>query len=123
MAKLIQRLVPETEAEERFSTRYLDERVLSSPSLALGQATREALRMADIVQEMFKNSIEVFSKNDLGLAERLEERDDDVDLLDREIKLYLTRLSPESMEETQAGEADTYHLLYKRHGKHRRHYR
>ena len=103
MAKLIQRLVPETAAAERFSTKYLDERVLSSPSLALGQATREALRMADIVQEMFKNSIEVFKKNDLELAERLEERDDDVDLLDREIKLYLTRLSPESMEETQSG--------------------
>ena len=58
--------------------------------------------MADIVQEMFKNSIEVFKKDDLKLAERLEERDDDVDLLDREIKLYLTRLSPESMEETQS---------------------
>ena len=58
--------------------------------------------MADIVQEMFKNSIEVFKKDDLKLAERLEETDDDVDLLDREIKLYLTKLSPESMEETQA---------------------
>lgn len=102
MARLIQRLVPEREVEKRFSTRYLDEMVLSSPSLALGQATREALRMADIVQEMLKNSIEVFRKDDLKLAERLEERDDDVDFLDREIKLYLTKLSPESMEETQA---------------------
>ncbi|MEK7851632.1 MAG: Na/Pi cotransporter family protein [Deltaproteobacteria bacterium] len=99
MAKLVQRLVPESGAEERFSTRYLDERVLSSPSLALGQATREALRMADIVQDMFRGSIEVFKSDDIKLAERLEERDDDVDLLDREIKLYLTRLSQESMEE------------------------
>lgn len=102
MAKLVQRLVPESGAEERFSTRYLDERVLSSPSLALGQATREALRMADIVQDMFRGSIEVFKSDDIKLAERLEERDDDVDLLDREIKLYLTRLSQESMEEGQS---------------------
>lgn len=102
MAKLIQRMVPEREAEGRFSPRYLDERVLSSPSLALGQATREALRMSDIVQEMFRDSIEVFRKDDMKLVERLEERDDDVDLLDREIKLYLTRLSQESMEETQS---------------------
>ena len=102
MAKLIQKLVPGKEIDGRFSTKYLDERVLSSPSLALGQATREAIRMADIVQEMFKNSIEVFKKDDAELAKRLEERDDDVDLLDREIKLYLTRLSQESMEETQS---------------------
>lgn len=102
MAKLIQKLVPGKEVEGRFSTKYLDERVLSSPSLALGQATREAIRMADIVQEMFRNSIEVFKKDDAELAKRLEERDDDVDLLDREIKLYLTRLSQESMEENQS---------------------
>lgn len=102
MAKLIQRMVPEKKTDDKFSTKYLDERVLSSPSLALGQATREALRMGDIVQEMFRKSIEVYEKNDAELAGRLEERDDDVDLLDREIKLYLTRLSQESMDEAQS---------------------
>lgn len=102
MAKLIQRFVSEKEAERRFSTKYLDERVLSTPSLALGQATREALRMADIVQDMFKKSIAVFKDGELQEVERLEEKDDDVDLLDREIKLYLTRLSQESMEEAQS---------------------
>jgi phosphate:Na+ symporter len=102
MARLIQWMVPEMAEEARFAPKYLDERVLSSPSLALGQAARESLRMADIVQEMFRESIEAFRRDDVKLVERLEERDNDVDLLDREIKLYLTRLIQESMEEGQS---------------------
>jgi phosphate:Na+ symporter len=100
---LVQYLLPESEEVKKFGPRYLDPIVLTSPSLALGQATREALRLADIVQEMLKNSIEVFRRNDKVLLERLEERDNDVDLLDREIKLYLTKLSRESLSEEQAG--------------------
>ena len=92
--KLVEILLPEKEpSEQKFGPKYLDKLVLESPSLALGQATREALRMADIVQDMLKQSIEVFKSNNTALMEKIEERDDDVDILDREIKLYLTKLS------------------------------
>lgn len=99
---LVKKIMPEKAGSGRFGPRYLDPIVLSSPTLALVQASREALRSADIVQEMLKNSIVVFEKNDLELLEKVEERDDDVDLLDREIKLYLTKLSRETLSEEQA---------------------
>jgi phosphate:Na+ symporter len=101
--KLVELLLPErTFSEKRFGSKYLDKFVLTSPSLAIGQATREALRMADIVQDMLKQSIEVFKNNDARLLEAIEERDDEVDILDREIKLYLTKLSQESLTVEQA---------------------
>ncbi len=101
--RLVKILLPEKAAsEQRFGPKYLDKLVLTSPSLALGQATREALRMADIVQDMLKQSIEVFKSNNTALQEKIEERDDDVDILDREIKLYLTKLSQEGLTEEQA---------------------
>ncbi|MEK7829234.1 MAG: Na/Pi cotransporter family protein, partial [Deltaproteobacteria bacterium] len=101
--RLVEILLPEKAAsEQRFGPKYLDKLVLTSPSLALGQATREALRMADIVQDMLKQSIEVFKSNNTALQEKIEERDDDVDILDREIKLYLTKLSQEGLTEEQA---------------------
>lgn len=101
--KLVEMLLPErTSSEKRFGPKYLDRFVLTSPSLAIGQATREALRMADIVQDMLKQSIEVFKNNDAGLLDAIEERDDEVDILDREIKLYLTKLSQESLTSEQA---------------------
>ena len=101
--RLVEILLPEkTASEQRFVPKYLDKLVLESPSLALGQATREALRMADIVQDMLKQSIEVFKSNNTALMEKIEERDDDVDTLDREIKLYLTKLSQEGLTGEQA---------------------
>ncbi len=91
-------LVPDQErADNPFKSRYLDERSLDQPALALGQATREALRMADVVQGMLRDAITVFRTDDQELLEDVERRDDQVDYLEREIKLFLTRLRPETM--------------------------
>ena len=102
LANLVTRLVKEpirTEDPER--PRYLDPHVLDSPPLALGQATREALRMADIVQGMYKDAILVFMRDDPELIEYIERRENWTDHLNREIKLYLTKLSPSSLSEEQ----------------------
>ncbi|OGW15645.1 MAG: hypothetical protein A2035_02910 [Nitrospirae bacterium GWA2_42_11] len=93
LANLIRKMIPEGEGEERFGPKYLDPHVLNTPALALGQATREALRMSDIVQWMLRESISVFQTNNRDLLYKIEQRDDEVDLLDREIKLYLTRIA------------------------------
>lgn len=103
MTDVITRIVPERHGEEKkFAPKYLDKRVLSSPVLAFGQAKREALRMADIAHEMLRDSIIVFKKDDPDMIDSIEKRDDYVDLLDREIKLYLTRLSNESLTPQQS---------------------
>ncbi|HEY7205015.1 MAG TPA: Na/Pi cotransporter family protein [Methylomirabilota bacterium] len=78
-----------------FRVRYLEERLLHQPSLALAQAKREALRMADIVQDMLRDVLPAFRRYDLWFVERVEQRDDQVDLLERHIKLFLARLSGE----------------------------
>ena len=55
-ARAIEGLVPDDQpGDNPFRPRYLDERALDQPSLALGQATREALRMADVVQGMLRD--------------------------------------------------------------------
>ncbi|MBI2204616.1 MAG: Na/Pi cotransporter family protein [Candidatus Rokubacteria bacterium] len=97
-ARTIEALVPdEPTGENPFKTRYLDERALDQPALAIGQATREALRMADVVQGMFRDVAEVFRGNNQELLEDVERRDDQVDFLEREIKLFITRLDRTAM--------------------------
>jgi len=97
-AHLIEALVPEDQqGENPFKTRYLDARALDQPSLALGQATRESLRMADVVQGMLRDVIPVLARDDQELLEDVERRDDQVDFLEREIKLFLARLGREAM--------------------------
>jgi phosphate:Na+ symporter len=103
MARFISSLVSEDkEGGGLFGPRYLDEHMLETPALALGQATREALRMADIVSEMFTKTVVTFSGENLELIEFVQEKDDQVDTLDREIKHYLTKLSQQSLTDEQS---------------------
>src|SRR5213594_2830914 len=97
-ARAIEALVPDDQTGDTpFRTRYLDERALDQPSIALGQATREALRMADVVQIMLRDTVAVFRTDNQALLEEVEQRDDQVDFLEREIKLFLARLGREAM--------------------------
>ena len=97
-ARAIEALVPDDQrGDNPFRTRYLDERSLDQPALALGQATREALRMADVVQGMLRDVPIVFASSHHELLEDVERRDDQVDFLEREIKLFLARLGRDTM--------------------------
>jgi phosphate:Na+ symporter len=101
-AALVRRWYHPPEEKERFRPRYLDPRAIESPALALGNAQREFLRMADIVGDMVKDSIRCFEANDLDLVADIEARDDKVDILNREIRFYLAKLSQGALTPEQA---------------------
>ncbi len=101
-SKLVMKLVPEEEEEKKVGPRYLDEHVLGTPALALGQASREALRVSDIVREMLVDAIPVFQSDDPASIAAIKNKDNLIDLLDRHIRLYITRLSSSPITETQS---------------------
>jgi phosphate:Na+ symporter len=101
-ARLVSRFYQGQGEQERFAPRYLDPRALGTPALAIGDAQRELLRMADLVADMVKDCIRCFGEGDLDLAAEIEARDDKVDILDREIRFYLARLGQETMTREQA---------------------
>lgn len=105
-SKLVVKLVPEKAEEKKFGPMYLDDHVLATPSLALGQATREALRESDIVREMLIDAIKVFQSDDPAAISSIKNKDNLIDLLDRHIRLYLTRLSSH-LSESQSRRAMT----------------
>ena len=97
-ARVITALVPEEErGDNPYRTRYLDDRYLDQPALAIGQATREALRMGDVAQNMLRDAMVVLRIDNQELLEDVERRDDQLDYLDREIKLFIARLGRETM--------------------------
>lgn len=101
-ARLLVKLVPEKAEEKRFGPMYLDDHVLGTPSLALGQATREALRASDIVREMLTEMIRGLQSDDPAIVEEIKLKDNLVDLLDRQIRLYIARLSSSNLTESQS---------------------
>lgn len=100
-ADVITRLVPER-AMPKLGAIYLDEAVLDTPALALGQATREVLRMADLVLKSLKETIDVFQTDSEELRVEIVARDDPIDRLAEDIKRYLTQLHVQSLTEDQA---------------------
>jgi phosphate:Na+ symporter len=97
-------IVPEPPAgsTDKVHVRYLDEGALETPSLAFAQATREILRMAEMVQRMLAQVMVVFETNDRDLVNDISEADDYVDYLEHHIKLYLTKLSRSALTDEQA---------------------
>src|SRR4030095_337130 len=101
---LIQKVVPTPrhELEKRFAPRYLDPHSLETPALAFANVKREILRVADLVQEMFRDCLGCYERSDPDLVLEIESKDDNVDLLDREIKLFMAKLSQENLTDGQA---------------------
>jgi phosphate:Na+ symporter len=106
-ARFIIKIIPEKEGEKKFGPLYLDDHVLGTPSLALGQATRETLRASDIVRGMLVDSIKSFHTDDTDLIVGIKNQDNLVDLLDRHIRLYISRLSSANLTESQSRRAMT----------------
>ena len=77
---------------------YLDAGALESPTIALAGAARETLRMAEMVEQMFVDSMTALKKEDIKLVERIRHTDDCVDALHTAIKIYLTRVNEESLD-------------------------
>jgi len=102
LSKVLKSLVKET-ARERLGLHRLDPTFLSTPAIALGQAAREILYMADIVIKMMEDSICVFQNRDNDLRKRIIAIDDEVDTLEETITPYLTKISEVEMDSTLSG--------------------
>ncbi|MDP2806960.1 MAG: Na/Pi cotransporter family protein, partial [bacterium] len=101
--KLLRKIVPEQlDRQKTFGPKYLDERVLETPSLAIGQVSQEILRMADIVKDMLGRSMEALEKNDAQLQQQLVDDDDKVDLLEEAITPYVAKIAQQELSGEQS---------------------
>jgi len=100
MSRLMERALPEgAGTEDDLKPKYLDESVINTPTVAVACATREVLRLADVVEEMLRKCIDVFESNDPALLQEVSKADDQVDELHEAIKLYLTQVSVSQLDE------------------------
>jgi phosphate:Na+ symporter len=100
LAWLLVRILPERKAKaDAAAPLYLDETALDTPSVALTCASRETLHMGDIVETMLRQSMTALMTDDRKLVAELSRMDNIVDRLDEAIKLYVTRITRESLDE------------------------
>jgi phosphate:Na+ symporter len=102
IARVATRLMPpRPDDDDPSRPRYLDPSALATPTLAIGNAAREALRIGDVIEQMLSGMLGVLKSNDRTLAMRLRKMDDIVDDLYTAIKLYLTQISREALDEKE----------------------
>lgn len=103
VARLAARLLPEDpDKAAQARARNLDPGALETPALALANATREALRIGDIVEKMLAGMLRAIRENDGALAREVKRMDDAVDELYTSIKFYLTQISREALDERES---------------------
>jgi phosphate:Na+ symporter len=99
VARLTKRILPDARATDDPSRpRYLSQNAVDSPTVALANASREALRMGDAVGEMLRHSLQAFRSDDRKVIKLATDLDTQVDRLNEAIKLYLTKVSREIMD-------------------------
>jgi phosphate:Na+ symporter len=106
VAWLLVRLLPDRKRPaDESAPRYLDEAALDTPPLALSNAARETLRMGDVIETMLRDVMTALMTNDRALAASVSKRDNIVDKLDDAIKLYVTKLTRDSLDDREGHRA------------------
>jgi phosphate:Na+ symporter len=78
---------------------YLSEAARETPAIALAGAAREALRMADVLEAMLRAALDAIDRGDRNRVTAVKGLDDVLDHLNRAIKVYLTGLDPDTLDD------------------------
>jgi phosphate:Na+ symporter len=78
---------------------YLDSSAIGAPAVAMVCAAREVLRMGDLIETMLRQTMTALLTNDRKLVAEISHMDDAVDSLNEAVKLYVTRMTRESLDD------------------------
>lgn len=96
IARFINEHAPEIKTEES-KLSYLNRKLLYTPSVALGQSNRAVVEMAKNTSEMLEISRLIFFKGKVGLLEKVEEYEEEMDEMTGKISEYLAQISQQNL--------------------------
>ncbi|MBU3219744.1 Na/Pi cotransporter family protein [Clostridium algidicarnis] len=97
---------------EKVGAKFIDDRLLETPVIALGQLIKEVLRMANKAKENVEIAIKAFESDDEKLVEKVYKNEKIINILEQEITTYLVKLSKTEVSDQQKGIiASTFHVV------------
>lgn len=100
--RLVERLLPGDDSMERLGAVYLDQNLLSTPSVALGQAAKELVRMGNLAIQMLDKALVAFSSSNGAHLTEIAQMEDTIDQLEHDIVDYLVQLAQASLSHEQS---------------------
>jgi phosphate:Na+ symporter len=101
----LEKLLPDVKGTDQRQVAHLDDSLLERPQVALAAAQREVMKMADHVEIMLRETLLAFENSDEQRRQDIKALDNEVDRRQEEVKLYLTRLTRQSLSEADARRA------------------
>lgn len=108
IVKLVLKIMPITEEENEatVATKYLDERILQTPSIALGNTVKEVVRMGDKANKALESSMKSLINKSIDDIEKTEKYEEHVNQLQKEILNYLLKLSKSPLNDEERNKVD-----------------
>lgn len=106
LVKTAKLLVPGEDKADLSATIYLDERIIETPSIALGLVNKEVYRMGDLALNNLILANEVFTDENYKGIEKVYEQEQLINKIEREITEYLIKLARASLSENQQAEVN-----------------
>ena len=108
IVKIVLKIMPITEEESEVTaaTKYLDERIIQTPSIALGNTVKEVSRMGQKANKALEYSMNSLINKSMTDVEKTEKYEEHVNMLQKEILNYLLKLSKSPLNDEERNKVD-----------------
>ncbi|MDP4188338.1 MAG: Na/Pi cotransporter family protein [Bacteroidota bacterium] len=110
IANILDRLLPGEEEQAGLKTRFLDNNLLPTPSLALKSAKLETLDVFHLIERMINSIFNMFMEKNPVIFSQIKADEEKVNYLYKEIDHYLLQITRENIREERINEA--FQILY-----------
>ena len=95
MVKLTQKMLPyhEDPEKDKMVVEYIDNRILTTPPMAVLQCEKEVARMSRLVQKNYNRALIAFFERDMSSVEKVLEREKVIDFLSKSITDYIVKIN------------------------------
>ena len=101
MVKLTQKILPyyEDPEKDKMAVEYIDNRILTTPPMAVLQCEKEVARLSRLVQKNYNRAMTAFFERDKDSIDKVLEREKVIDFLSKEITDYIVRINALDVED------------------------
>lgn len=110
IVKLACFLVPEKKKKDETEGReILDERLLKTPAIAVGQARKEIVRMGSLAFTNYKRALDMLFSGNMNGKEQFDETEKQINSLNKYITQFLIKLSSQEISETDEKKVSSFY--------------
>ncbi len=108
IVKIVNFIIPGKDEEIRRGLKYLDERMLQTPSMIMNQVKFELIRMHEIAREMVVDAKHAFLNKDTALIQAIYKKEDIVNDIEEKLIMFLTNIPHASLPGRDIKRLDKY---------------